>query len=168
MASHARALRLTHDRLLSVMRYEPETGRFFWLERRQGAKADLSAGSRQSIGYVEICIDQERFLAHRLAWFYMTRAWPEREIDHRNLDRGDNSWTNLRAATSGENKQNVKDARAGNRSGQLGVSRHHSGRFKARITVEGKENWLGLFDTPQLAHAAYLNAKPKFHPFAST
>lgn len=38
-----------------------------------------------------------------------------------------------------------------------GVTRHR-GKFQAQATLGGKNRYLGRFDTPQLAHAAYLDA----------
>lgn len=32
------------------------------------------------------------------------------------------------------------------------------------ITVDGKQRHLGVYQTPELAHAAYVDAKRKFHP----
>lgn len=34
------------------------------------------------------------------------------------------------------------------------------------IRFNGKRLYIGTFDTPELAHAAYLVAKEKLHPFA--
>ena len=44
------------------------------------------------------------------------------------------------------------------------MSRKKDLRFKARITVKGKEILLGRFDTAEEAHAAYLEAKRVHHP----
>jgi hypothetical protein len=62
------------------------------------------------------------------------------------------------------NQQNQRKARLDNKSGFLGVGRIGK-RWQARISYPGgKDTYLGLFDTPELAHAAYLEAKRRLHP----
>ena len=104
---------------------------------------------------------------HRLAFLYQTGQWPARQVDHINGVRDDNRWSNLRESTNAQNSQNERRARSSNTVGFLGVSRHRSGRFRARIVVDGKERSLGLHDTPQIAHSAYLSAKRDIHPFST-
>lgn len=50
-----------------------------------------------------------------------------------------------------------------NRCGFKGVFLDHSGRYRARITVNYRKVHLGRFDTPQEAHAAYISAAKKFY-----
>jgi hypothetical protein len=62
------------------------------------------------------------------------------------------------------NQQNHRVARVDNKCGLLGVSSSGK-RWQARIGHPGgKDAYLGLFDTPELAHAAYLEAKRRLHP----
>lgn len=44
------------------------------------------------------------------------------------------------------------------KSGFKGVGRTPGNRWSARIKIDGKAVHLGVFDTPELAHAVYLNA----------
>ncbi len=48
-------------------------------------------------GYVNIMVSGKMYLAHRLAWFLMKRAWPTGVVDHVNRNPPDNRWRNLRA-----------------------------------------------------------------------
>lgn len=49
---------------------------------------------------------------------------------------------------------------------QVGVTwSKPAGRWIAQIQTNGARKYLGLHDTPELAHAAYLEAKRELHPF---
>lgn len=157
-------------RALEVLRYEPDTGHVFWrTDIRAGknnwllkARADERAGFASSFGYVALSIGGKRTSVHRFAWLQMTGAWPEHDIDHINGDRADNRWGNLRAATRAQNMQNLKGPHKDSATGFLGVERKRE-RFAARICIEGKKHSLGVFDTAELAHAAYIKAKREIH-----
>lgn len=151
--------KLTHERLLECLRYDPATGVFTRIAR-PGDRADLvgkpAGGARHDA--VRITVDNVRYRAHRLAWFYMTKRWPDPEVDHRNRNPLDNRWENLREATSAINKHN-RGATSGNKVGLLGVSLAPAGKFKARID----STHIGVYDTPEEAHQAYLKAKRVRH-----
>lgn len=81
-----------------------------------------------------------------------------RQGDH--IDTGstlDNRRSNLRIATRFEQQRNTRRQR-NNTSGFKGVSLHESGKWVAQITVDGKNIYLGLFDTREEAYAAYCAA----------
>ena len=108
-------------------------------------------------------MDCKLYRSCRLAWLYVTGEWPKYQIDHINMVRDDDSWTNLRLATSSQNNMNRR-ARAGTASGLKGVSwDSRSGKWVALITAFGVTTWLGVFDDPQEAHRAYSDAAEKFH-----
>jgi hypothetical protein len=93
----------------------------------------------------------------------MTGRWPQFEIDHRNGIHDDNRWENLRDGTKSYNLQNQRKAHRNNKIGLLGVGKKRDG-FQARIHLNGKTRYLGSFPTPELAYAAYLEAKRELHP----
>ena len=99
----------------------------------------------------------------------MTGHWPTKQIDHKNGERADNAFANLREATQQLNSENLRRARADNKTGYLGVFRHYyihkrdGQRFVACIQVDGRLRKIGLFLTPEAAHAAYLEAKRRLH-----
>ena len=161
---------LTAERLREILRYDPGTGQFACLVTRSnnGAKAGAIAGTRKTNGYVYIQINHRMYLAHRLAWLYMTGEWPSREVDHEDTDPSNNRWSNLRLATSGENSQNQRRPGRRNTSGYLGVSYDKSrGKYAATIGLNGRTIHLGRHDTPEEAHAAYVKAKRELHPFGT-
>jgi hypothetical protein len=89
------------------------------------------------------------------------------EIDHRNRDKVDNRIENLRPATSSQNKGNIGLLRT-NRSGYRGVSLNsRSGKWHAQIKINGKQTYLGRFDTPEQAALRYNEAaRQHFGEFA--
>lgn len=90
-------------------------------------------------------------------------------VDHINGDGLDNRLCNLRLAT---NRQNVRNSRrrSDNKSGFKGVSWDgQRSAWKALIHVDGKRVFLGRYDTPEEAHAAYCEAANELHgEFART
>lgn len=161
-----RAPSLTLDRLKALLIYQPNTGAFFWRTHRgnNGGGAVMAgelAGSQHGSGYIDICIDGRRYLAHRLAWFYMTGHWPAAMIDHRDGDRANNRWANLREATPAQNSRNRKV----NSNSVLGVKgvRPCRGKFRASIRRNGKRIHLGTFSTVAEAAHAYAEASQQFH-----
>jgi hypothetical protein len=146
-----------------MLRYDPDTGSFTWLACAAAqVKPGAKAGRLNSQGYTEISISSRKYQAHRLAWLYMTGAWPEHTIDHINGVRSDNRIQNLRDVTRAVNLQNQRRAAVTNKAGLLGV-REFKNRWRAQITVNGTQRDLGYFDTAQLAHDAYLQAKRQLH-----
>ena len=155
---------ISHKRLREVLNYEPETGIFRWKERISiRITVGKVAGSITNNGYVEIRVFGYRTTIHRLAWFYMTGNWPDKDIDHINGVRTDNRWDNLRAVTRSINLQNRRTAASHSTTGFLGVTRHQ-GRYRSMIRFNGKTRHIGCYDTPEQAYAAYVDAKRQHHP----
>lgn len=130
------------------------------LTSRSGTRPNKPAGTTGQGGYILIRIDYIQHKAHRLAWLYMTGAFPEGVIDHLDANTSNNRWVNLRDVTREVNNQNVRAARRDNASGFPGVSKI-AGRmkWKAAVRIGGKPVYLGSFDDPEEAYDVYLEAK---------
>lgn len=150
---------LTAARLRELLSYDPDTGVFTWLVNRgRMAKAGNIAGHRTKDGYCHMRIDGKDYMAHRLAWLYMTGQWPTSTIDHADVDPGNDRWANLREATIGQNLANRRKPPS-NTSGFKGVTWHSECRcWMASIKCQRRRFYLGLFDDPREAHAAYVAA----------
>lgn len=79
-------------------------------------------------------------------------------VDHVNRNGLDNRRANLRVCTKAQNTMNQK-LRADNSSGYKGVRLFKKvGKWRACITIDGREKSLGLFFTPEEAKGAYERA----------
>jgi hypothetical protein len=99
----------------------------------------------------------------------MTGDWPTAEIDHANGTRDDNRWSNLRSATRSQNLVNARKPST-NTSGLKGVSWDaERGNWRAYLTLNGRNKYLGRFADPAEAHRAYFAAaRLHFGEFART
>lgn len=154
---------LTQAELKHRVHYDPLTGIFTWISAR-GRRVDQigkEAGNLSPHGYIRITVNRTSYFAHRLAWLYMTGEHPTNYVDHINMDKTDNRWSNLRAATKSENGANSKARGASGLKGAYWSKQIN--RWYSRI---GKR-YLGTYDTPEQAHAAYVAAaKNEFGGFA--
>lgn len=163
-----RIVPLSINALKSALHYDPETGVWTWLvDRGPCVKAGSVAGSGGGRRYWQIGFDGHQHGAHRLAWFYMTGAWPVELVDHRDGNPFNNRWSNLREATTATNRQNETKPR---RNLPKGVSHDpRSKRFQAVIRHNGEYHHLGMFGTAEEAGEAYDRAaKHYFGSFAYT
>lgn len=153
-------MKLTQDIVRSLLLYDPSSGIFTWLSPHKNAgKVAGSMGRR----YLQINIESKSFYAHRLAWFYYHGQWPAHGLDHINGDRTDNRIQNLRDVPHRTNAENRLVAPKHSVTGLLGAYKRGK-RFRGLIVVNGRSVHLGTFDTADLAHAAYIQAKRAFHP----
>lgn len=144
--------------------YDCASGEFKWIETTSNrVKAGSPAGCLKKTGYVVIGLLGYYSGAHRFAWLLHTGSWPSGEIDHIDGDPSNNRISNLRDVDRQTNCQNIRIAHKTNKStGMLGVE-PIGNRFRATVWVNGKNIRFGRYDTPELAHAAYLAAKRRLH-----
>jgi len=151
-----------HD-IKEYMSYDPDTGLFTWIKklgRSRFGPGDV-AGTTDKRGYVNIMFRGKRYLAHRLAVYYQTGSMPSAsiEIDHRDNNKSNNIYTNLRLATKSQNGSN----RPGRGKLYKGVSHYkRNDTYQASITVNGKKISLGYFKTAEEARDAYLKGSEKY------
>lgn len=167
------ACQISFERLRSVLDYDPETGHFWWRPRKGDTphartwntrfSGKIAGSTSNGLGYVLIRVDGVTFYAHRLAVLWMTGREPANQVDHINMKRDDNRWSNLRAATKAENMHNTGRI-ATNQSGYKGVHWHSQrNKWTARIKSNGRGLYLGLFETREEAAAAYEAAARELH-----
>jgi len=109
--------------------------------------------SNDSKGYCVIWLNGKNIFYHNVIWVLSTGNDIKQGlyIDHINGICSDNRMENLRLVTRRENNQNKKV----HRDGKLcGITIQNS-KYKAQIQINGKQIYLGYYDTEQEAHKAY-------------
>jgi len=149
---------LTQSILRNNLNYIPESGIFTWIKppKYQTLEPGDLAGYLRSNGYWYIGLNNRTYSAHRLAWLYVYGEWPKHIIDHINGVKSDNRIDNLRQASMSQNKSNGA-LYSSNTSGLKGVVKCKN-KWKAQITHKQVVVYLGLFNTKEEAHEAYLQA----------
>jgi hypothetical protein len=152
--------------------YNPETGVLVWRTRSRGhfpteliwrmwnnRYAGRRAGWIDS-RYARVRIDDTKYYVQRIVVKLTTGGEPPETIDHRDRDKLNNCRGNLRPATRRE--QNWNSARKIGASGFRGAHRSRK-RWRACIRKNGVTTYLGMFDTPEEASAAYETAARELH-----
>ena len=154
---------LTQERLKEVLRYDPDTGLLTRLASAGTVKAGtVTAGGFDKDGYRKIAVDGCTHQVHRLAVLYMTGKYPTVHVDHRDHDKSNNRWKNLREATVSQNKQNSKLMRT-NTSGVKGVHWcKTSQKWRGEVKCEGERKY-GYFETLSDAASFVREIREKHH-----
>lgn len=157
-------------RVRELLDYDPKSGLLTWKSDRSNIRAGTEAGCRKRT-YILVSIDDCVYRAHQIIWLWVTGEWPANFIDHRDLDKKNNRWTNLRLANKSQNMAN-RGPQVNTSSGLKGAHRYRAGEkygkpWQAGIQVMGRSIHLGHFRTAEEAHAAYCAAAQKhFGEFA--
>lgn len=170
---------LTRAQIKELVHYDPDTGVFTHLHKdRKWFANDLSYflhnkrwegkpnGTIQTKGNgyrrVKVSLAGKQYLAHRIAWIYMTGDVPPKQIDHIDGDGLNNRWGNLRDGSI-DNQRN-KGIQRNNRSGVTGVSWSQvcqKWATRVWITEGGRRVYrhFGMFETLEAATAAVEKAR---------
>lgn len=139
----------------------PEKIRLRQCNRWNSLFAHKEAFTSERQGYRRTRFMGRNYCAHRVVWALVHGYWPG-QVDHINRDRGDNRPANLREVSNEENARNQR-LRTNNRSGVTGVHwRAREQRWIAKINANGKQVFLGGFETFDEAAAARRAAERKY------
>lgn len=154
----------TPEELHALFRHNPKHR--FLIRRvnqgRRGRAGDIAGGVSPK-GYFQVSVFGRTYGAHNVIWCMVTGEWPNSEMDHRDGNKLNNRWDNLRLANSSQNQCNRRKSKS-NTSGFKGVywnKRHR--KWRAKIGVFGKQKYLGFFKTPEAAFEAYKSAALELH-----
>jgi hypothetical protein len=156
--------------------YDPDTGELRWRVRplthfpdarmMKSWNTRFAGFARQragELGYLTVGLLGGVFKVHRVVWMLQYGVDPGSnvQIDHINGDKTDNHIANLRLATHAENMQNSRGWAPTKRKGAYKLNNRPG--WQARISVGGKNKYLGYFRTEAEAHAAYCAAADRLH-----
>ncbi|MEK0324092.1 MAG: HNH endonuclease [Nitrosopumilus sp.] len=152
---------ITQKLLKELTVYNEETGDF--TNRKTGR---VLGCLDKSHGYIITQISGHRGYIHRFAFLYMKGAMPK-YVDHKDRNRANNSWSNLRECTQSQNSANMGIAK-NNTSGYKGVFyEKRNGTWYSRLYIASKAIQLGSFGTKEEAAEAYnVAATANFGEFA--
>lgn len=150
--------------LSDIFSYSPEDGSLY----RAVGQQNRLISCKDRDGYIVVKVGKKNYFAHRLCWYLAYGTWPTKQIDHVNGVRDDNRLCNLREATPSQNAHNQRNVSKRNKySKYLGVSRSHSGKWRANIVLDRRYIYLGTFETEEKAHSVYVQAKRKLHSYCT-
>lgn len=177
------------ERIRQLVRYDPETGVLYWMQRHQrdfacndSSRVRVANGwnaryagkpisNRMSDGRVVVDINLERRFrtqGARVAWAIHHGYWPEGLVDHIDGDCSNDRIENLREVSASENNRNQRISKR-NTSGKVGVTFFkRTGKWRAWINVDGKTHSLGYFADLDEAIAARIDAENRHGFFEAT
>ena len=147
--------------------YDSDTGTVYWkLSRSNRIKIGNPVGYKNPYGYLQVRLEGKLWMLHRLIWLKQTEKFPNGEIDHKDGNRSNNSWSNLRDVSKYTNMQNRKKADKDSLTGVLGACYDkQSGKFREQLIMDKKKILNKLFYTAEEAGNAYKQAKENYYHF---
>ncbi len=140
-----RVTKLTHERLTELLDFDPATGVFVW---KKTTSNRVKVGDRAGVFHPQsggryVAIDGEKFMAHRLAWFYMLGQFPSKDIRPRDGNMDNCRFDNLKEVDRSE-LQHARGMNKNNTSGFQGVSAAPHGKWQAKVTWKNNQISLGM------------------------
>ena len=136
----------SQDHLLRYFSYDPHSGELRWKIAHRGTSVGDLAGYVSPQGYWRVSIDGTQFPAQRIIWKLMTGCEPKDFIDHKDGNKANNKWSNLRSATKKDNAQNCRKY-VTNTSSVKGVTWDKKlQKWKVVINANNVRHYLGLFE----------------------
>lgn len=130
-------------------------------------KEKILRQEKTKIGYIRVSLSKDsvttRFLLHRLVMHVFLHA-STLQVDHKDEDKENNSFSNLRYVTGMQNKTFYHEKRKDKTTSKfIGVywNKTHK-RWMSAISINGERKRLGYFKNEIDAHNAYQEVKKQY------
>lgn len=144
---------LTQDMLRKFYSYDPATGAMTYRIPTKQHKVGDPVGFKHSGGYLAMSHNDSQYLIHRMIWLYV-EGWLPEQVDHKDHNRMNNKWDNLRAVDNQTNSKNCSVS-SNSTTGTNGVSKiKATGKYRAYINNNRKQIHIGVFDSLEEAKKA--------------
>jgi hypothetical protein len=156
--------------LVEYTTYDKETGKLFW-KKSPSARAPVGKEVGSLVDgyfYSQITFGGKRyrFPVHKAIWFWLYGEYPDSIIDHKDMNRSNNSPDNLRKASRSENNRN-RFYNKGTSKYQGVYLQKSTGNYVVQITFDKKNTKLGSYRCETKAAMIYDKAaREKFGDFA--
>jgi hypothetical protein len=153
---------LTQEELKEYLSYNPMDGVFTWLKHNNRKDLIGKKAGTYKVSYIHIWVNSKSYMAHRLAWLYMTGEFPDSNLDHKDCNGHNNKWENIRKATDTQNCYNRTKMKS-NTSGYKGVYFVRENKYRALSSINSVRHHLGYFKTAQEAAEVYRKFAKEHH-----
>ena len=153
------------EEMMEYLSYDPNTGLFTRIKSRPGRMAKLGDvdGGKDKYGYIVIGFKGKKYKAHRLAFGFHLGiiVGSDYEVDHINLIKDDNRFSNLRIATRAENQWN-RTVYSSSKSGMKGVYfNKRINKWSGEVKYNGQRIFLGYSDNPDDIYEKYRDVSSR-------
>lgn len=158
---------LALDYVKSILHVDRITGKCYWLAPskyhpdllNQEAGGVVANGAGKS--YWVIHVDKKTYRRAYIVFLVVNGFWPPELIDHIDGNSLNDCPENIRCASITQNAWNHRH-RKKTASTPMGV-RTMGRRFQARLAVNKKMLYLGVYDTAEEAHAVYIQKRKELY-----
>jgi hypothetical protein len=152
--------------LSQIFNYDPDTG-ILTRKIRTGVRTQIGdiAGTTSKDGYRYTRANGKKMRNTHIIWTIMkgNKVPSGYQVDHKDRDRLNDKWDNLRLVTPSQNCHNAT-IRKDNKSGYKGVSFYkQSGTWRAVVNLNGKQYSAGYHATAELAFEAICIKRNELH-----
>lgn len=144
------------EKILYYYTYDKDKGKLYFNFPITKGKYKRKIGDEAGSGtpYLNVYIENKVYKVHRIIYFLETGEQPV-EIDHKDKDKLNNKFNNLRDGTDGVNARN-KNPSSANKSGYKGSFwREKQKKWISQAQFKGKIYSIGAYDTNEEAAEAY-------------